>query len=451
MCYDTLVPSSTVLLLGRVIEGIEPSALTRGSDHPSCRVPKLFSIRQFKIGKGVIIVKQAEGKIKLAILSIGILMMGVIGIASGLSVIAQHFTDVSQLSIQLLITLPCIIIIVVTPIVGKLQEYISMKTLVLFGILCFLVGGVVPAFLTSFPMILVFRGILGVGVGTVQVLSPALVAAYFEGDERSNVMGQLTSAQMIGCAIMVFVSGYLALVGWNITFYVHLISLISLICVAAFLPYTKPIKAVAAEGGPAEKVQLTGAAFGWAITMLIFFIGGMILATYLAFLVTAHNLGTAAQAGQATMIFAIGGFLMGLIYGKLAQFTRNNSLAAGLFMGVIAYLMVAFAPNIFLVYLGSLIYGFSVTTVFASIMVGTSMSVKPVAVPLATSIVVAGQNLGSFLCPYIITPISALMSSDINMFAFITGAILFGIMGIIALIWGMGRNARESAPVKFSA
>ncbi|MGB9661303.1 MAG: MFS transporter [Moorellaceae bacterium] len=395
--------------------------------------------------------QQDVGKIKLAILSIGILMMGVIAIASGLAVIAQHFSNLSQTSIQLLITLPCIVIIVATPIVGKLQEYIAMKTLALFGILCFLVGGVVPAFLTSFSLILVFRAVLGVGVGTVQLVAPALVAASFAGDERSNVMGQLTSAQMIGCAIMVFVSGYLAMMGWNITFYVHLIALISLICVAALLPKTEPPKAAAAGNEPSEKVQLTGAAYAWTITMLIYFIGGMILATYLAFLLTAHKLGTAAQAGQATMIFAIGGFLMGLIYGKLAQFARNASLAAGLFMGVIACLIIAFAPNILLVYLGSLIYGFSVTTVYASIMVGTSMSVKPAAVPLATSIVVAGQNLGSFLCPYIITPLSALMGSDVNMFAFVTGAIWFGVMGVIALIWGMAQNAKKSPSAPINA
>ncbi|MGI9953136.1 MFS transporter [Moorellaceae bacterium AZ2] len=395
--------------------------------------------------------QQSQGKVKLAIMSIGILMMGVMAIASGLSVIAARFPEVSQTSIQLLITLPCVVIIVVTPIVGKLQEYISMKTLVLLGIICFLVGGVLPAFLTSFSLILVCRAILGIGVGTVQVLAPALVAASFEGDERSNVMGQLTSAQMIGCAVMVFVSGYLAMMGWNITFYVHLIALISLICAAAFLPPIKPMKGGAARSEPAEKVELTAAAYGWAVTMLVFFISGLILATYLAFLVTDHNLGTAAEAGQATMIFAIGGFLMGLVYGRLAQFARNTSLAVGLFMGVIAYLIIAFAPNIFLVHLGSLIYGFSVTTVFASIMVGTSMSVKPVAVPLATSIVVAGQNLGSFLCPYIITPISALMSSDINMYAFITGAIWFAIMGVLAFIWGMARNARDSASAKINA
>lgn len=395
--------------------------------------------------------EQGKGKIKLAIFSFSILMMGVMGIASGLHVIGQYFSNIPQTSIQLLITLPCIIIIIVNPIVGKLQEFVSMKTLVLIGILCFLLGGVVPAFITSFPVILVFRGILGVGVGTVQVLSSSLVAAYFDGDERSKVMGQMTSAQMIGCAIMVFVSGYLALAGWNITFFVHLISVVSLICVAAFLPKTKPSKSAAAESGTTEKPRLTGAAWGWAVIMFIYFISGMILATYMAFFVAEQNLGTAAQAGQATMVFAIGGFLMGLVFGKLMQFAKNASLAVGLFMGLVAYLLVALAPNIFVVYLGSLIYGFCVSTVFASIMVGTSMSVKPIAVPLAMAIVVMGQNLGSFLCPYIITPLATAMSTSVNKFAFITGAIWFGVMGVIALIMGIAKNTKKPASTSINA
>ena len=66
-------------------------------------------------------------------------------------------------------------------------------------------------------------------------------------------------------------------------------------------------------------------------------------------------------------------------------------------------MMIAFATNMAMVYLGSLIFGFTTTIVFASIMDGTSSSVSPASIPMAISIVTAGQNLGSFLCPYIIT------------------------------------------------
>jgi len=81
----------------------------------------------------------------------------------------------------------------------------------------------------------------------------------------------------------------------------------------------------------------------------------------------------------------------------------------------------------------------------ASIMVATSMAVKPIAVPLAMSVVIAGQNLGSFLCPYVITPLSGLFGADVNTFAFVTGAVWFGIMGIVALVWGIAKNAKKPA------
>jgi MFS family permease len=386
---------------------------------------------------------QSKGKIKLAIFSVGILMMGAMAIASGLAVIGQHFSDVPQTSIQLLITIPCMIVIVANPIFGKMQEYVPIKTLVLIGILCFLLGGIAPAFLTSFPLILICRGIVGVGVAAAQVLSSSMVAANFEGEDRANVMGQLASAQMLGCAVMVFVSGYLAMMGWNMTFYVHLIAIISLVCVIAYLPYTKPMRA--AEGGPTEKIDISGA-YGWAFTMFIYFISGLILATYLAFIITEKGLGTPANAGQATMAFAIGGFLMGFFFGKLAQVARKASLAVGLFTGVLSFLMIAFAKDLFMIYLGSLVFGFNITIVFASIMDGTSSSVSPASVPMAISIVVAGQNLGSFLCPYIITPIAAAIGNNVNTNAFIVGAIHLAIMGVIALVWGISKNAKKAEP-----
>lgn len=385
--------------------------------------------------------EQSKGKTKLAIFSVGILMMGAMAIASGLAVIGEHFGDVPQTSIQLLITIPCMIIIVANPVFGKLQEYVPIKTLILIGVMCFLLGGIAPAFLSSFPLILVCRGIVGVGVAAAQVLSSSMVAANFEGEERAKVMGQLSSAQMLGCAVMVFVSGYLAMMGWNMTFYVHLIAIISLVCVAAFLPDIKPMRA--AEGGTAEKIDISGA-YGWALTMFVYFISGLTLATYLAFVIMEKNLGTAADAGTATMAFAIGGFLMGFFFGNLAQVARKASLAVGLFTGVIAFLMIAFATSMAMVYLGSLIFGFTTTIVFASIMDGTSSSVSPASIPMAISIVTAGQNLGSFLCPYIITPIAAAMSNNVNTYAFIVGAIQFAIMGVIALIWGISKNAKKT-------
>ncbi|MGI6492003.1 MAG: MFS transporter [Peptococcaceae bacterium] len=387
--------------------------------------------------------ENGKGKVKLAILSFSILMMGVIGIAGGLSVIGQHFSDLPQTSIQLLISLPCIAIIVVTLVAGKLQEYIPKKTLVLFGILCFLIGGVAPGFITSFTAILVFRAILGVGIGMLQPLSSALVVAYFDGDERSKVMGQQTAAQMLGCAVMVFLGGYLAVIGWHMTFYVHLIAVLSLIIVLICLPKDKPVRNAAAANAPAGKVKLTSATYGWIATMFLFFISGQVYSVFIAFLVESQKLGTAAQSGLTLAFFALGGFVMGIIFGKVATMARNLTLSLGLILLGISYVMMAYAPSINMVYAGSVVCGLAFSIVMPCVIVGTSQSVDAFSAPMAIAAVMCSQNLAQFLSPYVATPIAVSMGGDVNQSAFIFAAALAVVMGILAVFWGLGKNKRE--------
>ncbi|TEB17887.1 putative niacin/nicotinamide transporter NaiP [Pelotomaculum sp. FP] len=384
-----------------------------------------------------------KGKIKLAILSFSILLMGIIGIAGGLSVIGKHFSNLPQTSIQLLISLPCILIIVFSFLVGKVQEYVSKKKLVVFGILCFIIGGTVPAFISSFSVILVLRAILGVGIGIMQPLSSALVVEYFEGDECSKVMGQQVAAQMLGCAVMVLLGGYLAVVGWQAIFYLHLLAVISFIIVLVCLPDTKPIRNTAAEGAPAGKVKLTGAAYGWVITMFLFFISGQIFSVFISFFVASQGLGTPAQAGQTLMFFALGGFLMGLVFGKLTTSAKNLTLSIGLILLGISYLMMAYAPNIAVVYAGSLVCGLAFSIVMPCIIVGASQSVDAFSAPMAISVVLCSQNLAQFVSPYIATPIAIAMGGDVNRSAYIFAAALGLAMGVAAVFWGIAKDRKQ--------
>ena len=181
--------------------------------------------------------EKSKGKIQVGIYTIAILMMGVVGIASSLSVIGSHFPDLSQTEVQSLISIPCIVIIPVTLLVGALMKTMSKKLLSLIGVVLFLIGGVGPAFSESFLVIQILRGIFGAGVGILQVVSTALVAENFEGAMRDKVQGQPPGLpRCLGCAIMVFVGGWMATLSWNGVFYVHLIAVITLVCVIACLP-----------------------------------------------------------------------------------------------------------------------------------------------------------------------------------------------------------------------
>lgn len=383
--------------------------------------------------------EQSKGKIKLAIYSFSILMMGVIAIAGGMGVLGAKFGpegyDVAQL-----MAIPSIPIIIVTIVAGKLQEYVPIKVLVIIGILCFLVGGIAPAFVDSFSVILVLRALFGVGVGLAQTLSSALVGMHFEGAERQKVMGIQTSAQMIGAAVMMFASGYLAKINWEAIFWVHILAVLSLIVVLICLPTNKPMRSA---GGNVEKAVLTGAAVRWAVTLTIFFVTGMVLAQFLSIFMQEHGLGGPAESGNATMIFAMGGFLMGLVYGKLNSVTKSFTLTVGCLVGVVSYLIIAFSTGTAMAYVGSFLYGICVTIVVASVMTSTAMSVKPVAIPMAIALTTCGQNLGSYFCPPISRWGAALIGDDITMNVFIFGAIVFGVIGIVYIFLGVAETNRQ--------
>ncbi|OAA89395.1 MFS transporter [Clostridium coskatii] len=384
--------------------------------------------------------ENAKGKIKLGIYGIGLLMMGVIGISSSLSTIGAKFPEASQTMIQNLISIPCIVIIPTTIVVGKLMQTISKKNIALAGIIIFLIGGAAPAFMTSFTTILVMRGILGVGIGICQVVSTAIVADNFSGVEQQKVQGTLQASQMAGAAIMVFAGGWLTEVRWNYVFFVHLLAIISLILVATMVPNTKPEKMTTT--GDAQKTKLTSATWGWVIFMFILFISVQVYSISLSFLVTEKNLGTAADSGLGLAFFAIGGIIMGLLYGSLAKRTKNCAIAVGCLMLVVAYVVIAFANSMIVCHIGSILVGMAVSAALPGIFINTGMSVDGFSAGMAISVVTCAQNFGQFCCPYIINPIAASISGGrgVNFMCFIIGAVVAAALTILMLAWGVKKN-----------
>ena len=290
---------------------------------------------------------KSKGKIQVGIYLISILMMGVVGIASAISVIGANFPELSQTDVQTLISIPCIIIIPVTLIVGKLMQVMSKKLLAIIGIILFLIGGLVPAFMTSFLALQILRGVFGVGVGILQVVSTALVAENFEGAERDRVQGNLQAFQMLGCAIMVFVGGWLATMGWNTVFYVHIIGAISLIVALVCLPNVKPsAPAKAANSAPAEKGKLTGKMWVWMIIAFFVFCTGQLYSNGNAYLLTEKGIGDSAASGLGMAFFCAGGIIMGLLYGKLASALKDYTMGVGFIVMALSYAVMAMARHV---------------------------------------------------------------------------------------------------------
>ena len=382
--------------------------------------------------------EKSKGKIQVGIYTIAILMMGVVGIASSLSVIGSHFPDLSQTEVQSLISIPCIVIIPVTLLVGALMKTMSKKLLSLIGVVLFLIGGVGPAFSESFLVIQILRGIFGAGVGILQVVSTALVAENFEGAMRDKVQGNLQAFQMHGCASMVFVGGWMATLSWNGVFYVHLIAVITLVCVIVCLPNVKPAAAAKESGAPAEKGKLTGKMWVWMVVAFFVFCTGQIYSNGNAYLLVEKGIGDSAASGTGMAFFCVGGILMGLMYGKLSQALKSYTMGVGFLLMAAAYVVMAFAPSIVVFYIGCLILGLGMSVVMPNVFLNVGASVPPASVGMALSIATCIQNFGQFCSPYLVNPISAAVGAEgmTNVASFYVAAVVGAVLGVAMLIKG---------------
>ncbi|MBR3308325.1 MAG: MFS transporter [Lachnospiraceae bacterium] len=386
----------------------------------------------------------SKGRIKIGIFAYSLLAMGAIGLNSVLSDMADYF-HVSDTTIALIASIPCIVIIVVTLFLGKVLEHISQKRVGIFGALCFLVGGLLPLVLDNLILIFICRAVTGIGIAISQVFMASLNAEFFEEEERPPVQGLASAAQTAGMIIMCLCSGFLATISWRACFLVHLVGLLGLLAMIFCIPDRKPAKKQPEEHK--EKSHLNIRTFGWFLLMFFIFLIILIYANNLSFLLVEKGIGTAADTGLALSVYAFGGLLTGLIYGKIDRFLGTWKLPLSMFLLAAMFFITTLAQSMPVIYIGGFIGGVGLSLFFPQIILYTGLSVEPAVIPVAVSLLTCFQNLGQILCPYAINPLATMLSNESNVqqIKMYIGMAAFLILAVILLFYSVRRTRRERA------
>jgi EmrB/QacA subfamily drug resistance transporter len=127
------------------------------------------------------------------------------------------------------------------PFYGKLSDYYGRKPLLLFGITIFLVGSVLSGLSQSMEQLILFRGLQGIGAGSLFPISLAVIGDLFTPAERGKYQGLFGAvfglSALVGPALGGFITDN---VGWHWIFFINLpIGLVSLVVVARVLPVVR--------------------------------------------------------------------------------------------------------------------------------------------------------------------------------------------------------------------
>jgi len=127
---------------------------------------------------------------------------------------------------------------VTIPIYGRLADFFGRKALLITAIVSFLAGSILSGFAHNMVMLIVYRGLQGLGGGGVQPLASTIVGDLYTGKERAQVQGYLSSVWGISAVSGPLLGAFIVQhIGWPAIFWVNVP--FGILCAAIVIRYFK--------------------------------------------------------------------------------------------------------------------------------------------------------------------------------------------------------------------
>src|SRR6185436_3757768 len=156
---------------------------------------------------------------------------------------------------------------ITVPFWGKLSDIYGRKPIFMIGITIFLVGSALSGLSQSMAMLIVFRGIQGVGAGSLFPVALSIIGDMFTPKERGRYQGLFGAVFGVAFVAGPLIGGWLTeIVSWHWIFYVNIpIGIGALIVIQRLRP---PVKTASAT----RNFDLIGG-FIFTIAMIFLLVG----------------------------------------------------------------------------------------------------------------------------------------------------------------------------------
>lgn len=333
------------------------------------------------------------------------------------------FPHASELEVQMLESLPSLMIIPFMLLAGRWAVKGNKMRLLVVGTAIFLLSGVWCTTSYSLVELIIASTLVGVGAGMIIPLSTGLIVDYFTGDKRVNQLGISSAVNNLTLVVATSAVGYLADVEWHLAFVVYLLPAVTLVLIPA-LSRTKP--------NPEPK----SGAQNRQTTLNVKIIVGLVLfyfaITYTSLIVTYNTSYVASLAGmhssEAGVIISLfflaimaPGFMLNRI---IAIFGRTVNLWSLVAMCVGLLLMSLPHPSAITLTLGAILTGLGYGVMQPIIYDKAATNAPPHLSTLALAIVMTTNYLAILVAPFMIDGIDHIFHATSHTFAYLFNSIV---------------------------
>ena len=370
--------------------------------------------------------------------------LAVTPILGKLSVIFPHSTE---LDVQMLSSLPSLLIIPFIILAGKLTEKVNFIRLLQVGLAIFALSGILYLFAGKMWQLIAISAMLGVGSGMIIPLSTGLISKYFVGPYRVKQFGFSSAITNITLVVATAVTGYLAEVNWHLPFVVYLFPLVSLV-LSVYLRRSMISEEGSASiandekeetGVPPIDPEVGKSKYGVNIKHLLQVMMFYGLSTYLALIVT-FNLPflmeeyhfSSGDSGVMISLFFLAIMAPGLFLNRIVGLFREKTKFYSLLCIAVGLALIWISPKEWVIAPGCILVGLGYGVIQPVIYDKTTHTAVPKKATLALAFVMMMNYLAILLCPFIIDFFqSTVFHIKSQQFAFVFNLCIT----LVAMIW----------------
>ena len=339
------------------------------------------------------------------------------------------FPHASELEVQMLESLPSLMIIPFMLLAGRWAVRGNKMTLLVAGTAIFLLSGVWCTTSYTLVELIVASTLVGVGAGMIIPLSTGLVVDYFTGDKRVKQLGISSAVNNLTLVVATSAVGYLADVEWHLAFVVYLLPVVTLLLIPA-LSRTKP------EPEPKSGAQNRQTSLN--VRMIVGLVLFYFAITYTSLIVTYNTSYVAtlagmhsSEAGVVISLFFLAimapGFMLNriiAIFGKAVNLWSLIAMCLGLLLMSLPH------PTAVTLTIGAILTGLGYGVMQPIIYDKAATNAPPHLSTLALAIVMTTNYLAILVAPFMIDGIDHIFHATGHTFAYLFNSIVVLVIAI---------------------
>lgn len=357
------------------------------------------------------------------------------------------FPKAGEMEIQMLTSLPSLLILPFIILSGYLTQKVNIYKLLMAGLVIFGATGVLYILATKMWQLILVSAMLGIGAGIIIPLSTGLITLFFTGKARTKQFGLNSSISNLTVVIATFLTGYLAGINWRLPFVVYLLPFIALFLAMPLKTYW-PVKddtdekkkqdaEQSAKQGPDNGVI---GKYGLDIKHLshimalygILTFSVVILIFYLPFLITGNGM-SEKFTGTIISVFFLAIMMPGLALNKIIDTFGKQTILIAISMITIGLLTLSITRSDIVMVIAAIFTGIGYG-VIQPLCYDKTVSVSlPQKNTIALACVMIMNYLAIVLCPFIIDGLKNLTDMQGNLFPFRLGTSISLILLALAL------------------